>query len=114
MGNDTDAILVNLLKVLLELSVDLLGPRLRLFHHFDKPLLVNEEVGVDIDELLLLGLDFLFQDIVLSFAFDSGAFVGSSQVENSLSNQQLLAQSIIDPFLDYCIHTSISPWRIVF
>jgi hypothetical protein len=70
--------------------------------------LVGQQVGVDEDPLLLRGRHHLPQNVVLTLATDPAALVGSAQVEDSLSHEELFGQGVIDPTLSQGRGTYIS------
>ena len=99
VGDHSDVLGIHLPEVLFQLYLDCLEVGTRLLHYFDEPPLVGQQVGVDPDVLLLFHLDLFPQDLVLPGVPHPAALVGSSEVENSLPDQQLLGKGVVDPFL---------------
>lgn len=75
MGNNANVLLIDLSKIFFELTVHLLFYNWRLLHYLDKSLLVSQEVRMNVNKLLFLGLNQLPQNIILPLAVNSCAFI---------------------------------------
>jgi hypothetical protein len=83
------------------------------FHDLYQPLLVAEQLRVDVNKLRLLLFGDFPEDGILPRVVDSGAVVGSAQIEDGFPDQQLFGEGVVDPFLGRGRGTSISWWRMV-
>lgn len=75
VSNNANILLIDLSKILFELTVHLLFYNWRLLHDLDKSLLVSQEVRMNVNKLLFLGLNQFPQNIILPLAVNSCAFI---------------------------------------
>ena len=87
MRDDSDIFLVYGLEVPFELRLHALPVQVRPLHHFDQSLLVAQQLRTYVYELGFLLFRRFSQNRVLPGVVDSGAVVGSSQVEHGFPDQ---------------------------